>query len=1188
MRLKRLTLSGFKSFPKRTSIVFSHGVSAIVGPNGSGKSNIVDAIRWVLGERNPRLLRAKGMDDLIFRGNGSKSVGSAYVRLIFENSGIMAPPELESVPEIEIERTLFPDGDAKFRLNRKNCRLKEIQYLFLDTGAGARAYSIIDQGQVGQFVSMSPEQRRVMVEEVAGISRYKARRIEASGRMRQTLQNLERLGDIMLEVEKQAKYLKRQAATAKRYLDLSKKEEELSIFILKSGWDKIISLEKDLMETAARQKSGKADRELKLSVADTKIGETDLLIEENRQQIKALKEEAARIKTGIEGKGLELMDREKQLALCRQTRNSLQEKRHDCAARLTADGKRLEGLKKTTETLISSAASKVRKKTKIHARLKRIDRDYAGAGEELETSKGLLVDLASEKAVLESRNNSFQDSIITIKNRMKRLERQENDAVVELDRLHVKKKDVDRNLQENATKIQCGEQRISEMKLECRGIEDRLSELREQEQKYLSGLSGLQAELDTLERIQVEKGGVSGEVRHILQSLGMNASSLADFLRVEREWEDIVETALGDSIHALILENSAGIQELADRIKTKADAAGRVSLLCMEYLPENQFLPRKQSISSRIPKDFSALSIRITGENRATKVAEYILSNWFFSPDIESALIFKKAQPTLQSIYIITGDGFVITPWNEINFAGSADTKGNGLLWTRARIEDISTAIQDLKDAYATLQETAGQAREQRTLVFSEISRLKKGLVQLKKARDILVSEKQDIKHRTDRTRDRMELHDFEKDEIRSELHDLERQLAETNEKLSHVAKKESEAAERLKKLEKSFMKTRQEKEKIQTLLQHVSVEKAKIDTEVDGIHKEIARLEANTGKLRRLAEDLRKRIVTLSEKEDSLVRQMKELSKDKKELLDLEGGLLRKLQKKEDSLEALNAKRVAWEGRKREALFKLTEATAGLHETELELSRALKEKEYIEETCLSRFRKGIEEIYKLPSPAGDISEAEARDELATTQERIQKIGSVNLTAIEEFDALEKRRSFLREQEEDLRNSVKDIRKAIDRIDRQCRYKLSKAMKDINGSLEKVFPLLFDGGSARLCKKNSANTLEAGVEFIMELPGKGIKNLNLLSGGEKAMSALALIFSIFFIKPSPFCLLDEVDAPLDDTNTGRFNRLVRKISAKSQVIIITHNQKVMETADTLYGVTMEEKGISKLVSVSLM
>ncbi len=1190
MRLKRLTISGFKSFPKRTSITFSEGISAIVGPNGSGKSNIVDAIRWVLGEQNPRLLRARNMDDLIYRGNGKKAPRSAYVRLILENSAGMAPPELESIPEIEIERILFPSGEAKFRLNRKNCRLKDIRYLFLDTGAGARAYSIIDQGQVGHFVSMSSDERRMILEEVAGISRYKARRAEAAGRLKQTLHNLERLGDIVMEVEKQARSLKRQASRATRYLGLREKEEILSLFLLKNRWSSVCSRESELLGDRSVQAGKKEDLEARLSVADAKIGETDLLMEENRQQLKTVKDEIGRMEADIEELSLFLVDREKDLALCRQTRKGLEEKFKDASSRRAGFRKRLESICDRLEGLKDDSISKEKERRDLRARVEEQEEKEALWRKRLEDARRILVDLAAEKAGLKSRKTSFKDRLKGLDNKLSRLERQAQDALEDKRGLEEGLSKTRQRAGEAEARISQGRKSLSSLKKRLLEVEDRISRLRDRILEGSSRQTGLKAELDTLSRIISSRVDVPDGVRHLFKELGIHARLLSATLKVEKGWEDVIEVALGETLGAFLLKEASpeDILKITGSIRDDPEGYGGLSVLpAISSGPAEKEDGPSPFQGRELPEGVSVLSRRVGGESAASVACRNILSSWLVSENMETALGFRESCDESGPFFIITLDGFVITPWNEIRFTGSP-RRQKGLLWTRARRDEVLKELNALDTKLSKLEEKARDLKVQRKVLAEEISGAENKLLQEQEKMEAITSEERRISEALGRIMDRLEMHDFEREEVLEERQVLEGRLSDTEKRLSSLVQEEEELEEKLQELDKKFREASGEKKELHRRLHVLSVEKARIDTEIKGIEAEVSRLQGEIESSRNLSEDMKKEISILSQEERDIIRQIKEITGKKQAMVDAEALVLKKLKEKEDVLEELISRRAEAEGVKRKLMSELSAVSERLHQTDLELSRLSKEKEYLEDTCRSKLQRRISEDYDFPADIRGIDPEEAREKLKEVREKIEKIGAVNLAAIEEFAGLEKRLVFLKEQEADLRASMKDIQKAIDRIDRQCRKKFKQALEDVNASLGRVFPLLFDGGQASLRLDNPGNILESGVEFMIEIPGKRIRNLNLLSGGEKALGALALIFSIFFIKPSPFCLLDEVDAPLDEANTVRFNKLVRKISRQSQVILVTHNQQVMETADTLYGVTMEERGISKLISVSLV
>ncbi len=1184
MRLKRLTISGFKSFPKRTTISFSQGVCAIVGPNGSGKSNIVDAIRWVLGEQNPRLLRAKSMEDLIYRGNGKKVPRSAYVRLILENDSGLAPPELESVAEIEIERTLFPNGDARFRLNRKNCRLKDIRYLFLDTGAGARAYSIIDQGQVGHFVSMSPEERRLIVEEVAGISRYKARRAEAASRMRQTLQNLERLRDIISEVEKQARSLKRQAKKADRFLKLRQKEEWLSIYVLRIKWERAASKEQELTEAEALKKEEKEALELELHTIDTALYKKDLLIGEHRAAIKDVKAKIEAMEEQIEEASLRLIDKEKELALCSQTIRNLEEKLEDIKRQRRNSEKRLKGKKEEFEALTQASADKKEEKRQLSRKAEERERAFSKAWRQLEDARNRLVDLSSKRALVKSKASSTEERLLGLNNRLQRIEKQRKGWEQDLLRLDLDEKETRLRLSDIEKETLQKKEQITRLDKRVSQINDALSRLRRDEHTLTQEITALRTELSTLKKVQADRTRMPEGLGELLGALQKDGRVLADLIKVEHGWEDVVESALGESLTAVFIPDSVEMESFLTLLKKRKDEAAALNFIS-ERLTKGAAKNLADTKDQTSMEGLTNLSSMIKGDNLAAEVARARLSFWHFAEGVDVALTVLK-RGVSDNIRIITGDGFILTPWMEVRFGGDIKAQ-NGILWTRARIEEISQEMASKQEALLGIEKELDKVQREKDLVSGQIMRAERALQGHKKDKEELSSEMAHISSRAEGLRDRLELIEFEQEEVRDEKIEQEKRFEDLIQRVKALEVEEKETADALKEIQESFKVAEQAKKETETLLQRVSVELAKIDTECLGIQNEIKRMEEQIVRSNGLTRDIEAEIGTLSQRKTHLLKEIERASTRKQKMVDEAAGLISRLNELEEALDGLMAERSQREGDKKELLARLKDASLGLHETEMALARLRKEREHLEETCLSNFRRRLSKEQELPQYVMGLTVEEAEDELGAIRQKIERIGPVNLTAISEFEEIEKRREFLKEQEEDLSASLEDIQKAIDRIDQQCRRKFKLAIEEINKSLERVFPLLFEGGCARVNLDNPGKVLESGVEFLIEIPGKRIRHLNLLSGGEKALGALALIFSIFFIKPSPFCLLDEVDAPLDESNTTRFNRLIRRISANSQVILVTHNQRVMETADRLYGVTMEEKGISKLISVEL-
>ena len=1189
MRLKSLTLSGFKSFPKRTIIHFPTGISAIVGPNGCGKSNIIDAIRWVLGEQSPKMLRAKQMSDLIFRGSsGAKAPASAYVKLVLENTGRLMPPELEDLPEIEIERILFANGDAKYRLNRKNCRLKEIRYLFMDTGAGTRAYSIIDQGQVNEFVEMSPDERRFMVEEVAGISRYKARRSEARRQMEETSLNLERLEDIIHEVERQMRSLKRQAGKARRYMALEEEKKGLEQGILAHRWQEV----KDRAEETAARIS-EVEQEMDLLLAEEaalklSVRKTAMELESDRARLQEAKSRLRRLQE-------ELRTVEEEIQLLERTRVDLRSRMEGAARRLRETDELEEQLSRRIHDASSETDSLEKRICQLEEQAERASYElqqsrqaHEEALKQAEQAKGRLMDEISRRARIESEISRLEDRLFHLEDKVERHRAKQK----ELEALHEK---ISEEQEQERLRLAALTEEEASISSEMEGLRRKkaaiaqdLQEIRSRIAAHKEELAGIQVRLSTLKALERAGAGLSqGEKAILASEKGKGLSPLAASLKVEPGWEAVVETALGSLARSLVIEDMEQAAALAEVVRRagRGSAGLLIKSLAAAVEPPGPY---------RIPSEEAARSeIRILADvveacSKEAAAALCRLSSCIYVEDLDQArALYEQLRPITDRPFLIVTRRLEVLSSDGCLKVHTKKGEEEGIIFRQAELQRLADKEKEISRLLETLTDEEGGLSRQISGIDSMLDEKAVKLKEIEKKKQALNHRLSAIALEMDKAANRLELMEFEAHEAEAEMEMARSRLEELKEELE--GRKEKEAG------------LRQEVEALDRHTSELSSRMEERRSALEAIRMDLARARAALDERQRTAKALIKDLSALKERRQALLKEQaglkEELSRCDSSLEQAKG----RFQSLKERLKAasldIRAKEEAAENKEegfraaeaqlrdlRHRISLVRERRLNLEAKAQELASALSS---IEEELNARFGKGPKELAGA-GLLGEMDRQEAMERLAEIKARMEKMGSVNLAAIEDYEKLAERHGYLMEQKEDLLGSLNDVQQAIERIDRECTEKFKKALSDINGSLEKIFPLLFDGGSAKLTATGEGDIWETGIDYQIRLPGKQIQHLALLSGGEKALSALALIFAIFFIKPSPFCLLDEVDAPLDEANTERFNRLVKKIAVNSQVLLVTHNQRVMEIADTLYGVTMEEKGISKLVSVNLV
>ena len=1171
MRLNSLTLTGFKSFPTRTKLSFSHGVVAIVGPNGCGKSNIVDAFRWVLGEQSPSMIRAKGMDDCLFNGDGGKRVNMAEVRLVIENNGSVVPSELADSPEIEVIRRIHRSGDTEYRINGKPCRLKDIHYLFMDTGAGVRAYSILDQNQVGAFVNMGPEERRQLIEAVAGISRYRAKRVEAERRMARTGQNIERLEDLLIEVDRQRRSLSRQAKKTDRYLKLRKEQDQLDQALLAHAWS---------TEVKKRTEQGTEKESLSVTIAGIQAEiSTEVVVQQ-----------------GLE---LEVLEKEQTLAGIRQgligAETSLQEFREQASTHeklLINDENRLKSADKTLLDLNEKAewtdSSDERLKIEItglknneSSCLARVSDGEQGieesetvrdqVRESLETAKVRFVDTAAKHTRLDSEHRGLRDRRDRLRRRIEQRQEELQAISGQIEGFENENERLGASIEECRTGLSALSQDETRLQSQASLLSARLEVSKKEMQEVDSELTTCRARLKALKNIDASGEGYSKATNRLLSSDVSTLGVLADFLQVEPGWENLVETALEQRVQAVVVPDREACHSAVLLLKSRP--AGRASMI----------IPEDDQCEAGMGVEGTLLEL-VRAEPPVDMAVAEILKSWKVVPDLKTA--FEARDAGDKSIFYITRDGEIIAPWGELVF-GDQDKASSGILARKAEVSKLTILEKDLFESYTRIsskvKEIGGSLQETEaglSKVNGEKRRLLEVLDDYKRERDRNLLK---IEAQTERSRSI----GFELEEAEEEVLETEVSLEGLEEAIQLACSAKVEAEGHIKGREEALRLQEQVLSRRRRALEKHRMELVRIQTQMQERERELDRLA-----------DQKTRIVR--ERERLLVERqgLEESQEDRIKSLD---GVRLKVDAQQKAI--LNARTRLEEvelkyDKTRQAVSGVQDNIRGLqarlrnfedrfHKNELALSEVEQGLMFIQRQAHERHQADIEECLD-KWEISPFSPDTARERMSEITHKIDRIGPVNLGAVEEYEELEQRWDYLNSQKNDLLTSIDDLEQAIKRINRTCRTRFKDALISVNKSLCEVFPLLFEGGIAELELTPADDILDSGVDYLIQLPGKRIRHLNLLSGGEKALAAIALIFAIHLIKPSPFCLLDEVDAALDEANTVRFNRLIKRISEQSQVMLITHNQKVMEVAETLYGVTMEDKGVSKLVSVDLV
>jgi len=1180
MRIKNLYMQGFKSFMDKLNLQIPPGVSAFVGPNGCGKSNIVDAIRWVMGEQSPKQLRGRQMEDLIFSGAGpSRPLGMAEVTLTLAN-GI----EPHGTSEISVTRRFYRSGEGEYLINNSPCRLKDIHDLFMGTGLGNRAYSIIAQGEIGSLIEQKPEDTRMLLEEAAGISKYKARREASSRKIALTKENLRRVEDLLVEIKREMNSLKRQAGKARRFKEVSSEIRHLNLVLTAHSYE-------ELQEEKAKRE--KAIRQL---IAKEK-GVEDLLSESEH---------------AIETKNRELVEKEKTLSALKESAFSLREeyrKSEDALQHLSADqqtcrradirlSKEKDELRekaKGFESEIEKISSRVGELQKslqeissVHshgeASLKDTVHQLDTIKDLLEKERSHLIELATEEARLTGEIRNLSDMTNQVAIRKNEFEKESKEGTQRFERLSALLREKKGERQESLNQISSLERAIREQEARAKGLGEARREKETLKSKADSALNLLRAQLETIRNLIENYEGYRSGVQMVMNTYGPKTSAggkvlgvLADFIKVEPEFEAAVEAVLDERLQYVIVARHEDGKEAVEYLRSKA--MGRSYFLPLEEFKLHR--PPGKAIGEH--NGFPLLRDHISVPDRFKSVIESFLGNAALVDSLSEALSAWKNGKSKQTLVTPEGD---LVDERGIIIGGSLGKDSIGLLRRRRKEQELRNKIEEKGKLIGALQSEIGdiafheaklnglieqlQCKEQRSVKQSEA--IEKDIFLLENESEQLITHSQYMLNQ-------LEALSQEGKEKGSRLASLEEKLARCHKQKEEVQRVVSEREAEAEELENKVIDSKEELSRI--LLKY---------NQDNGEERSLLR---EKGRLEQFVADMGERISKVEEEKQSNRTQYERSLVKQKEV---KGALEVSYQEQKRLEDEVNESEKTYDIL-RQGLREKEKEAALLRERIREIREEINE-ERLREAEVDFQIKGI--LSQVNRDMGidltrehrryldeDFSRPHYEQKLKDSTRIKERIGEVNLLAINDYEKLKERYEFIKAQEQDLLCSIDSLNNAIRRINRISKRRFLSTFRKVDEKLKDVFPILFNGGKARLRLIDETLPLETGVLVEVQPPGKRLVHMGLLSGGEKALAAAALLFAIYLVKASPFIIMDEVDAPLDEANTDRFNDLLREIRKSSQVIMVTHNLRTMQVAERLYGVTMDKSGVSKIVSVDL-
>ena len=1176
MYFKRLEMHGFKSFAEPVVIEFHEGVTCIVGPNGSGKSNISDAIRWVLGEQSPKALRGGKMEEVIFAGTASrKSRGMAEVTLVIDNSTGILDIDYN---EVAITRRMYRSGESEYLINNNQCRLRDIRELIMDTGIGVDGYSLIGQGKIADIVSNKPESRREIFEEAAGVVMYKGKKAEAERKLQSTANNLERVEDIVAEIEGRIDGLREDSIRAREYLELKDRYRDLEINITLKNIDSITG-KNDIFRQDIEKLAGdisaanKKIEEIERS-SDTdrqKNNNLEVLGNEARDRLLHIVEEINALTSRSRLNQERLLGIEKDSTRLSEEITSLQE-------RLDSEQTNRRELEKSRNEISekhAEASDRLQEKIAVHSSL---TKEASETAESIDRQREELFRLHNVIAEKKSEARSFESIRETLQKRKEQISEETRGTAANREENAEKLAEAENRLKDTEEKIRSFSADIEKLSAEKAALAASGKELQLRVEELRISGSQKTARKKTIEEMENNYEGYNYAVKYIMRSrLSGIRGVVAELMEVPTGYETAVETALGAQMQNIICDDDAGAKKAISLLKE--NKAGRLT-----FLPSASIRGSRASVDRRIQSDpgYKGLGADcIRCEDRYRHIFDYLLGRVVVTTDMDAAVRLSKIAGN--GLRFVTLDGEIINAGGAIT-GGKYKNKTANLLERRNEIasleREISRIAEEMKQAAAAQTEAAEKLKH----IDFDLSRLTADQRNAELEKVSFESAVNGLKEAKNRIEDSSSRFSREMETIDKESLSAEKTVAEL---LAEVARAEEKIQEINDSVDKAMSSYEAQKARIDSAGEEITatrIQATEWESRKDNIETLLARILA-------AAEDYAFQIETKE-------RQIAELFEEKNQLLFGADGaeentekLLKEKEETESYIEevtrersALNEKLTAVSKEQQETSQRLSSLQDQKYQLEIKLAKNETQLDTLKERLWEDFEISYAQAVDLKKPDFVMSTSvkESRD----IRNRIRELGDVNVGAIKEYESVSKRYEFLTAQRSDIVTAVEELKGIISEMDTTIKTKFKENFDQVVENFEHIFKELFGGGHAELRMEDENNPLESGIDIVAQPPGKKLQNINLMSGGEKTMTAIALMFAVLKTKPTPFCILDEVEAALDDANIDRFAKYLRHFD-DIQFALVTHQKATMEHADVLYGVTMPEHGVSKVLSLRL-
>ena len=1180
MYLKSIEVQGFKSFANKIVFDFHNGITGIVGPNGSGKSNVADAVRWVLGEQSAKQLRGAKMEDVIFAGTQNrKPVGFAYVAITLDNSDHALPVEYD---EVTVSRRVYRSGESEYKINGYSCRLRDVTEMFYDTGIGKEGYSIIGQGQIDKILSGKPDERRELFDEAAGIVKFKRRKSAAIKKLENERSNLVRVNDILSELEKQVGPLKQQSEKAKEYLNYKTdlKKYDVNAFLLETdrirketaelnGRLKIV--DDDLEDSKSEYDNTKSEYE----TAENQLNDINAQIDENSQTVSALELEnqklqgeinvfTEQIKTFNANKQLHserLLDIEKDKQNKNNSVKELREQYNDLNTELSEYNDKLAAINDTAKAL---------------------NAEIEGISGQIDNRQNSIYDNLTEQSTIKAENQKFVTMLEQLEIKKSELtshiikgksdESAQKQVIksltAELDNAVGKLEDINNSIEESNTSV-------TQLKAE---IAEKNSELDKLTQNYHREKSRLESLINITERYD----GYGNSIKKIMELKDSNPGILgviADIVKVEKQYETAIETALGGTIQNIVTDKESTAKELIGYLKQ--NKLGRATFLPLNAIHARNTLENEACINEKGVIGVASNLVRVSFEYEG--LAKYLLGRILVVDNIDNALLIAKKYK--YSLRIVTLEGEQLNPGGSMT--GGAFRNSSNLLGRRREIEELKQSVSNTNKQITQEKAAVADLRNQ-------VAKYREALDSYNK----LLRETHIRKNTIDVN---LKQADLKLSEIIASYGNDIKEQASIDSEILKISESRNQVSGNLNLLDNQNEAARKEIENLGKTLEAKKSEEAAVALKIENLKISHSSIEQKASFINENIERLCKELDNLEEEKTSIqekIGETKELVSAKQADIELVKNSIEESERKitaiGEKLEDLRAAKEKVNASHKEFFKKREELNEKIILLEKDSMRLHNQYDRLEESydSLVDYMWNEYELtysYALELKSDELNNInDIRKQINILKAAIKKLGDVNVNAIEEYKSVSERYEFMKTQHDDMIEAEESLMKVIEELDEGMRTQFTAKFEEIKVEFDKVFKELFGGGRGTIELVEGEDILEAGILIISQPPGKKLQNMMQLSGGEKALTAIALLFAIQNLKPSPFCLLDEIEAALDDSNVGRYANYLHKLTKHTQFIVITHRRGTMSAADRLYGITMQEKGVSTLVSVDLI